>query len=237
MDYQPSKPRFLLFSLVWILLLISTTVFTQDLAEYTNKQFGLDQIWCNGKRYSYTPATGVHGNQYLVSPEFLPGSLTINEQMYEHLIINYDILNQQVLLKYRDGIGAMNILEVPKGWVSGFQMGDKQFTIYPQGSELTVYQTIGTGTTKILYQWSKTIKLSTSMIGTPDFSFTQPVRKAYLSHQGKRSSYSSKKGFLNTFDPETRDRIRLYLKEHRINFKKATDTDLMLLLHFIDGVY
>ena len=71
---------------------------SQDAAKELDRVFGPDQTLINGEKYDYCPPAGTKGSQYLATPEYLPGSVTLKGKCYRGLTLNYDIYNQQILL-------------------------------------------------------------------------------------------------------------------------------------------
>jgi hypothetical protein len=219
--------------LVAFLLLGFARCFAQDDAAALDKVYGLDQTLCNGSAYNYFPPYGIKGDQYLVSPVYLPGNLVLRGKRYSNLLLNLDILNQQLLLKYHDDLGAIRILEVSKGWLSDFRVGERNFVCLNKEGSAVLYQSLGADSLKILYAWSKTTKLTTSLIGNPDYSFTEPTRESFLYIDGKIKPFSSKKNLIQLFDPAMGPAIRGYIRTHRINLKKSSDEEIEKLILFI----
>ena len=71
---------------------------------------GLDDFLYNGKVYAYYPPYNVLGNQFIASEEFTIGTLWIKGEPYANVLLNYDILNQHLLLSFNTILGAKQVI-------------------------------------------------------------------------------------------------------------------------------
>ncbi len=131
--------------LVIVLFTLSGLLKSQDGAGIADKVYGLDPTLYNGKKYTYFLPASTGSHQYLFSPDYVSGSVTINGKTYEGILLNYDIYNQQLLLKFADETGAMNILEVSGAWLESFLIGTTGFEYLDIGKGPRIYQVLGSG--------------------------------------------------------------------------------------------
>ena len=219
-----------------IFLSFSGKLTSQDTADSYDKVYGLDQTLCNGTKYNYFPGSGMKGDQYLVSPFYMPGTVMIRGKVYRNLSLNYDLYHQQLLLKYSNEMGALNIIEVSKAWLEGFKLGEMNFTCLQGKTEPQFYQELGEGPFRIFYQWSKTIKLNTSIIGNSEFSFTPAERKGFVFMNGQLKPYGTKRSFLDLFDPLKRTEIKGYMRRNKINLRKSPDRVIEEMIIYIGKI-
>jgi hypothetical protein len=214
---------------------IPFTLRSQDTSQGYDHIYGLDQTLCNGKKYTYVAPPGSNGNQYLLSPFFSVGSVTIRGQCYRDITLNYDIFNQQLLLQYADDIGPVNIIEVSKAWLTAFSMANRNFEFLNLEKEPQFYQVLGEGPVRILYFWRKSINLNDA-IGSSNFIFTAALRDCYVLLNGQLKPFNTKRSLINIFDPGHRQEIKSYLRKHNVKVKKASDQAMADLITFIGNL-
>ena len=195
--------------------------------------YGLDQALCSGKKYVYESPAGTKGDQYLVSAAYFHGSVTIRGKHYDGVFLNYDIFNQQVLMRYVDERGTLFVIELSKAWLEGFRLDSMQFEI--RGPEQKIFQVIGNGKVKVRYSWHKNIDLEGS-IGNLFFKFSRPFREAEVERGATVVPFHSNRSFVRVFEPAKRTAIKGYLHTHKINVKNAPDDVMTRMVAFINSL-
>jgi hypothetical protein len=218
--------------LLFLLFLSPGLLKSQDIKATTDKAYGLDQTLYNGKKYNYFLPIGTKGNQYLLSAVFVNGSLTLKNKIYNDVSLNYDVFNQELLLKYRDDRGSMNIIEVSKAWIKGFRMGNMNFEYLDLEKKPRYFQVLGEGEMRMLFFWRKSFDLEGSG-GSYYFAFSAPIRDSYVLMKGQLKPYSTNYNFIRIFDPEQRPELKSYLHKNKIKVKKATDQEMEQVINFI----
>jgi len=228
--------KVLLFSiLTCILSLFPGILLSQEAATVADRVYGLDQTLYNGKKYNYFLPAGTHGNQYLLSEEFAEGSVTIKGTSYQNLRLNFDILNQQLLLKYKDETGALNIIEVSKAWLEGFSLGTMQFECLSLGENPRFFQVLGSGQYRILYFWRKSLDM-VAAVGSSDFTFSAAVKDSYVLMNGQLKPFRNRHGLVSLFGRTHRQEIKSYLHRNKIRIRKASDQVLADMITFIGNL-
>ncbi|MCX6249566.1 MAG: hypothetical protein NTX61_02330 [Bacteroidetes bacterium] len=221
--------------LLFILVSVSGTLLSQDTVKVPDRVHGPDQTLYNGKKYSYFLPTGVKGDQYLFSQDYLAGSLTLRGKCYLGLTLNYDIFNQQLLLKYNDEMGALNIIEVSKAWIKRFSLGSLNFEYLNLEQGPRYYQVLGESRVQILYYWTKTLVLDV-VYGSSVYTFTPAQKDSYLFMHGQLRPFRNNRGLVRLFDPVHRAQIKSYLRKNKINVKKAADQTIVELITYIGKI-
>lgn len=218
-----------------ILFSISGTLVSQNAVKVLNRVYGLDQTLCNGKKYNYFVPPSTKGHQYLISPDFITGSVTLKGKCYQDITLNYDIFNQQLLLQYEDEKGALNIIEVSKAWLTSFRRGLMNFEFLNLEGDRRFYQVLGEGPVRILYYWRKALKLDET-VGSSNFIFSRAIRDSYVLMDGQLKPFSTKRSLIRLFDPGHRAVIKSYLRKNKVNVKKASDQSMAGMITFISNI-
>jgi hypothetical protein len=228
-DFMTNLSRITLY----ILLLVPVSETTaQQIISAADDVYGSDPLLYNGRYYTEFYPLNTIDNQYLTSRQFESGTVTLRGVTYSDLLLNYDIFNQQLLLKYRSNPSFKPVIIVSDAWLETFSVKDKKFRIYPiSDEEKRIYQEIGSGQIRILYFWKKYSHLENT-IGGPKMTFTNPVREMNLFTDGKIIKYWNNRSFIDLFSPEKKEVIKEYLHGHRINVKKASDKIMEELINF-----
>lgn len=221
--------------LIIILFSISETIQSQNVSKDYDQVYGLDQTLCNGKKYNYFTTPGTSGHQYLVSPGFETGSVTLKGKIYQDIILNFDIFNQQLLLQFSDGTGKVNIIEVSQAWLQGFRLGKRNFELLTLEKDPCFYQVLGEAPVRILYYWRKSLSLSNT-IGTSNYVFSTAVRDSFVLMDGKLKPFNSKRSLIRLFEAGHRQEIKSYIRKHKIRIRKASDQVMGEMITYIGHI-
>jgi hypothetical protein len=158
--------------LLIILLFTVSGVAAQQTSISTDEVYGSDPLLYNGKYYTFFPPLNTGGNQFLTDRQFEVGSVTIRGVTYTDLLLNYDIYNQQLILKYKNRTGATNLIIVSDAWLESFSFGGISFEMISTPDTLKrIFQVLGTGPNRILYYWKKNLSLD-SFYGAKNHIFS-----------------------------------------------------------------
>ena len=208
-------------SLVILLLFVTADGFAQNSANDLDKVYGLDPYLYNGRLYTYFMPVHTGGTQFINSPDFEPGSVTIRGKKYVNLMLNYDVFNQQLILQYTTGLGAVSQLIVSDAWLESFEMGDAHFEFLAIEDTLPqIYQVIGKGANIVLFSWSKELLLNDNSTAA-NYLFTKSKRESYLLRDNKLLRFKKNRSFIMKFARESQPALRKYLRQQKINVKKA----------------
>jgi len=200
-----------------------------------DRVYGLDPLLYNGKKYTYFLPPGTGGNQFLFSPDFFIGEVTIKGISFEGITLNYDIFNQQLLFQYADETGAFNIIEISRAWLESFRLGDIYFQYLSFDNGARFYQVLGDGPYFILYYWRKDLKLDAAY-GATHFTFTPSLKSQYVLISGELLPFRNKRGLISIFNPENKQEIRDFMHRNKINIKKASEQAMTQLINYIGNL-
>jgi len=223
-----------LFSIL-IFLFISGNLISQDNSLELDRVYGLNPHLYNGKKYTYFLPYGTGGNQFLESSYFTLGEITIKGKKFDGIAINYDVFNQQLLLEYTNETGTSDIIEVSKAWLESFRLGGKDFQLLDLGNGERFYQILGEGPVFILFFFRKDLTLEHTSRGS-NYTFTPPFRSQFVLIGGTLNAFRKKRSLISIFDPGKEQEIKKYIKDRKLDLKKASDHDMTELINFINNL-
>lgn len=219
------------FSILLLITVLSNSAIAQVPSYDHDPVYGYDPLLYNGRAYYfYLPGTG--GTQYLYENFDTQGTVTLRGVTYSGLNINYDIYNQQLILKYKDAIGSSKLIEVSLAWLESFTLGGFHFEFIDEGnSTRRIYQVLGSGNKKILYSYRKDLLLHTQTISGL-YYFSKPIKEKYVFVDNRIVKFSNNKGFISAFSPTQQVILKKYMRKQNINVKKANDFILTDLINY-----
>ncbi len=225
-----------------ILLLFPFYSFAQQPSK-TVKNTVLDPILYNGKLYSYSTSNQIKGTPFLFENQnqsdknnVVVGDLKIKNQTYPHLLLNYDIYNQKLVMKFDFPQGGQKIIEVSDAWLQSFSIKKKQFSYLkaPSG-DYEIFQNIGSSETQILYYWTKRIEMNSS-INDSYYYYVKAQKAMYLRNQNQFLKFTNNRNFTKLLDKRIYKKIKTYLKQNKIKVQKASDTQMLELINFFNSL-
>jgi hypothetical protein len=223
---------FLKFFLISLIISSTSTVFGQNTNSFSKSFYDPDPVLYNGKRYTYFPPLRTGGHQFLISENFAQGSVSLRGNVYENLLLNYDIYSQQLVLRFTNQIGALDQLIVSDAWLEGFTLDDMTFE-YLQWSDSSwsIAQRIGEQPIEILILWHKNLSLDTRY-GATNHLFSKALKKTYLRQKNTIQPFKNKRQFVKLFPDDFGSQLKRYLRKQRFSFKTASDQEIAKLLEF-----
>lgn len=215
MFHNKNQVLFLLFCLFTSLSIAQNTIDDTEI-------YGLNPIVYNGEVYNYFPGVGVGGHQYYDQKEFTLGCISIRGTKYENLFLNYDILNQELILKYADQQGANRLLKVSKAWLQKFKIGEEEFSIIvtPENQKLIV-QIVNEGPFQLYIYWSKKLVADINFV-SERYVFDKRQRTLYLAYKNKLIEYKTTKTIIDILPKPLQEKAKNYMKSNKI--RSRTDS-------------
>ncbi|NMC36865.1 MAG: hypothetical protein GYA41_00895 [Bacteroidales bacterium] len=197
--------------------------------------FGSDPLLFNGRIYTFSPPLNTGGNQFLHDTNFEEGSVTIRGVRYNDLLLNYDVYNQQLILKYNTREDAVNFIVLSDAWLECFTFGGLQFeNITLSDSIKQFFQVIGSGPYRILYSWAKKLSLD-NFIGAKNHVFSEPHKQMFLLSHNRISKFWNNKSYSFLFH-ERRPDVMKFLRGEKINVKKAPDKLMLQVINYCNSI-
>jgi hypothetical protein len=228
-SWRKNNQRNLQIAVVVFFVLVGNSILSQDMASRADSVYGHNSLLYNGVKYSFYVPSRTGGHQFLSTRDFTSGSVVIKGAGFDVTGINYDVYNQEILIQYENAAGGLDILSLSKAWIDHFHIGEKRFEILEVNGTQQICQVIPAGNLKVIYHWSKTLKLD-MQYGSRDFIFSEPERESYIMTGNSWFEFRNNKTFVKAFDPELQPEIRRSLKLMKINVKRSSDTAMLGLL-------
>ena len=204
-------------------ILIAQKITNNIASEYVNAQL------YNGELYNLVKQNNIKGHQFFADEEFVEGEVKIKGVVYNNLELNYDIFNQKLVLRYITPNGSVMVIAVSKAWLEEFTLKNNRFIL--DNESKVIYQIIGTCTVRIFYQWKKSLAFR-SNLGESFYYYSAPQRESFIEKNGNKIRYTDNRSFLSLFKKEDRIAIKKFMKNKKINVKKASDESMLLVIHF-----
>jgi len=219
-------------SLILLIQFLSNSGSAQETLLTDNQVYGLDQLLHNGKQYTYFLPAGTSGSPFFHGPEYEQGSVQIRGISYKNLLLNYDVYNQQLILRFKTLAGNEQLMAISNAWLEAFTFGNKQFELLAlQDTMRQIYQVIGTGDIRVLYSFTKILSLDKSY-GATNFNFSKPTRESVLLIGSRPIKYKNNRSFIALFSPVNQPILKKFLRQQKINVKKANDLQMVKLMNF-----
>lgn len=215
------------------MLFIVEALQVQPQSNPSNNWHRLDPLLINGKVYDYQKPPQALGSQFFVETGFMPGSLVIDTVVFEDILLNYDVYNQQLVVRFINAAGGTSLLAESQAWLRSFTLEDKLFKLLDQpfGTK-RIFQVLGQDSCQLHFYFSKELKLDNPTAASKLYAFGPLKRKCFVKNGSKLLSFKSNAGFLKAFDKAIQPQIKAYLKKHRIKVLKAPDYVLLSLIEF-----
>lgn len=219
-----------------LLLLVLSMVVWSSAAQVTgndpDKVYGYDPLLYNGMVYYYYNSPRTVGNQYLVNDFDQHASVTVRGITYSDVTLNYDILNQLLILKFQNALGSQSLIELSFAWLEKFELNSRHFEVLASADTTKeIYQVLGTGPRRILYFHSKKL-LVENLTESTDHFYSGIQRTMYVSANAQKIKYKNNRSFIAAFPASQHDLIRKYLRKHNLIVQKATDSEMTEFINF-----
>lgn len=221
-----------LFLLLLFFFSFVPLTFSQQAKISFGELYGPDQELYNGRRYLYFPPLQTGGHQFLESESFSKGSVSLRGKLYTDLLLNFDIYNQQLVMRYSNQLGATEQLIVSDAWLQDFSFDGKKFEqLQMPDSSYKIAQVIGEKPFEILVFWHKDLSLDTRF-GATNHSFSKALKKSWLRNNELMQTFNNKRSFVKLFPKDFQSGLKKYIRKQHFSFKKSSDEAIAELLLF-----
>jgi len=210
-----------------------------ELKEYFDQRYGPDYNLLNGREYDF-PYAGI-SHPYFNTDLYRPGSLLLNGVAYDSVPINYDIVDQQVILEVilqhpGSFFGQTIKVALNTESIDHFKIDGLTFRLMPfpeTGSSF--FQVVSSGDIGCFLLWKKTLHRSVYS-GSTRYTYSKQSREIYLQRKGQLYVVRSRSSFTSLFDETCQQEIKGFLRREKIRFRNASAEKLGDLINFCTGL-
>ncbi len=208
--------------LISLLVLTLTSLFGQvAFPDLVVRALGSDQDLINGIQFS-NQYRRIEGHPYFFDGRFRAGSVCINNQRYEQIMLRYNLYSQKVEIEYRTVKGHPNQFmsvadQMPSFSLEGLEFRRMQFPDEKPG----YYQMISSGKTACYIGWKKDMELSQNN-SSRKYEFSPLKIRYWLKLDQQVISFHNRKTFIKTFPLQKQKEISKLLKQRKFSFKHTT---------------
>ena len=172
----------------------------------------------------------MEGHPFLFSRDFQSSGLYIQNKSFSDALINYDIFNNKIILRYKNRYGALDEIYLNSAYVDSFRMNELTFYHLPVQEVRGRFFHIRAKRDSMHFvsSYRKAIKRD-SFSGTGEYYFSDVSESIYFYNGTKLfriRRLSSLKGIISK---ESYRNLRKKL-DKRINFKDINDEQMLSLL-------
>jgi hypothetical protein len=224
------------FFLLAFLIQASCTAYAQKTDNNSDRVYGFDPLLYNGKLYYFYPGPGTQGTQFMLNNFDNSGSVSVRGISYTNLVLNYDVYNQQLILRFKNSAGSNSLLILSEAWLESFDLSGSHFILIPDiDTTKRIYQVLGDGNEKVLYFRKKDLLLDSFKNGGVHY-FSEIKRTMFVSDSGRITGFKNNRSFISTFDQARQEKIKKYMHTFKVNVKDADDQKMTDLINYCSSL-
>jgi hypothetical protein len=200
----------------------------KEVFDYLN---GPDYNLLNGRQYDRLNSGESH--PFFNTDRYRAGTVVLNGETYDSVLINYDIHDQQVILQVPGWISDLNNKVVlNRESIDHFQIDGIKFRkmSYPE-TGTSFFQVMSSGGISCYMLWTKKLYRS-SAASNARIRYLKQSREIYLQREDQLFRVKNRASFAGIFEEAYRKEIKEYLRREKINFRDASYEQLGELMNF-----
>ncbi|NOY50571.1 MAG: hypothetical protein GXO88_08425 [Chlorobi bacterium] len=223
-----------------IFLFVFARLFSQvtlsEISTKTNIKYGSDDILINGGNYvPLHPAA--HGDAFFMENAFYNGKLLLKGRQFEDIAIKFDIEQQKLLLRLDSVSAEYSIIQLNDNYIKEFYIHGQHFiNLNNRGihnSGMTFVELVYDGGFLFVKYYKKEF-LTVFSNKHPYGRYSETKTEKYIFRNGEKIRLKSKRDLYDAF-PGNNAMIKLFIKQNRIRFRKASNKKLLILMKYCDG--
>lgn len=220
------------FIILLVLIMATFSLKAQAPEQGPDQVYGYNPLLYNGMVYRFFVLPQTKGTQYLLDAYDYQGSVTVRGITYTNVSLNYDICNQKLIMKYKNEIGAPVLIQISDAWLEKASLGGSNFEVVTLAdSSKRLYKVVGNGNVKIMYYLSKDFLID-NMKSTNSQYFSESRQEMFVASDGQLKGFRNNASFIRIFNHEQQSLIKVYIRNHNINVKKAGDKAMSDLINY-----
>ena len=178
----------------------------------------------------------VRGDQFLFSPEFLPGSVTIHGKLFENIPLKYDIYNDELLIITDHGI----ILQLNKEMIEKFTLNYENQVLNFRNFDPDSVNSLP-GYVNVSYEggislYIKYKKEILSLAVENKYDLFNPVNKVFVRKDGEIIKVDSKGELLKLFEDQ-RHQVRSFIRNNKLRVSRKYPESFKPVIEYYDKLH
>lgn len=186
------------------------------LSLYFDEVYGADERLVSGPFYYGAMRGSIQGHPYYINEDWKTGSVEIGDIRFENLMLKYDILIKQFILKYITSNSATFQVGLRSGNITRITMGSHTFIPFPGNKDSTAVpfaELMSDGEIKYLITRTKYLVL-TNGSGMTDYIYKENIRQ-FLYTDGQLMPFRGKATLLKLY-PELKTELKQYARKNHL---------------------
>lgn len=229
-----TRIRILLFTLYILITALSsgTGCFASD--PVSNDTIDIQTLY-NGRAWRNL-FYKVRGDQFLFSPEFLPGSVTIHGKLFKNIPLKYDIYNDELLIITDQGI----IIQLNKEMIEKFTLNYENQILSFRNFDADSINSL-TGYVNVVYEggislYIKYRKEILSLAVENKYDLFNQVNKVFVKHKGEIIRVDSKTALLKLFKDQ-KHQVRSFIRSSKLRVSRKYPDNFKPVIEYYDKLH
>jgi len=179
--------------------------------------------------------TGVKGNAYFLTNEYLTGDITFNGRLFRERTLRYDLYNDEIIL----WINSSNVIILNKEMVGEFTVNymDKRYRVVNMGTDtagiLSGYVNVYyEGPTALYVKYRKQIEM---LAVDNKYDLFVQSHRIYVKKNGDIVQVSGRKALLKLLS-DRKTELKNYIKQNKLLIVKSEPQTFIPLLQYYDSL-
>jgi len=195
------------------------------LSQYFDEIYGADERLVSGPFYFGAMRGPIQGHPYWFDEEWKIGSVELGETRFDNLLLKYDILINQVILKFITSNNAAYQVGLRSGNITRLTIGTHTFIPFPHirdSANILFAELLSEGEVQYMLTRNKYLVL-TNGSGMADYTYKENV-KQYLYSGDQPVPFRGKSALLKLY-PGLKSELKQYARKNRLQLgpKKHQD--------------
>jgi len=178
----------------------------------------------------------VKGDQFLFSPEFLPGSVSIQGKLFKNIPLKYDIYNDELLTITDHGI----ILQLNKEMVDLFTMNYENHILSFKNLEADSISSLS-GYVNVLYDGGTSLfikyrKEILTLAVENKYDMFNLVNRVFVEKDGEITKVDSKGELIKLFEDQ-KHLVRSYIRSNKIRVSRKDPESFKPVIEYYDKLH
>jgi hypothetical protein len=205
-----------------------------ELYNLSQSYYSVNDEFINGFIYP-VPNTRILGDPYFNNSNWSDGTIFINGKTYSLLSVKYDLIIDELIIKYKTEQNIERLLAVNKSQIDSFIIHSSLFlssrNLFPDENKNTYYEKIYDGKLAVYKHYEKKF-IDLYNNNSPLGKYSSQKSATYFFDNEKLTNISNSRLFLNYFEKTEQEKIKKYLKVNKINYNKISSSQLAELISY-----